>query len=83
VEIVYIKKDIGLNVLGNKAIASEDDIADLMGKNIWFLVTVRQIKNADLRKKPYLKLKKGGARMAKIISPLSKVSRYGKIGEGP
>lgn len=80
--IVDIKEKIGLNVLGYKVIASDNDIADLIGKDTCFLVTVGQIKSADLRKDLYIKLKKKGARISSVISPFAKVSKHSQIGEG-
>jgi sugar O-acyltransferase (sialic acid O-acetyltransferase NeuD family) len=76
------KKYIGNAVLKYKVIGTDDDIADCVAKDYWFVIAVGQIKSAVPRQNIYNKLISFGAKIATIISPLAYISPYAKIGIG-
>jgi sugar O-acyltransferase (sialic acid O-acetyltransferase NeuD family) len=63
-------------VLGYNVVGDDDDLPELCKKYTNMLITVGQIKSADLRVKLYLSLKKMGAQFPIIISPHSYVSKH-------
>ena len=80
--IVDKKENIGKKVLGYEIFADDDEIQSLSQKKVEFLVTVGHIKNVQTRVKLFNELNQLGAKMSKVISPLSYVSKYALIGEG-
>lgn len=80
--ILDIQERKGEMVLGYPIIGSDDDIPSLVSESCSFLITVGQIKSADIRKKLYDKLKVLNAKLATIISRKANVSKHAIIGEG-
>lgn len=74
-------EEVGKRVLGYDVIGTDDDISKYADKAD-FLVTLGQIKSADLRIKLHKMLADAGCRLATIISPMAHVSKYAMIGEG-
>lgn len=70
------------NILGYPILGGDDKIPSLIDKNVFFLITVGQIKNFEIRKKISISLEKNNAQLAKIISPLAYVSPHAKINKG-
>lgn len=70
------------NILGYPILGGDDKIASLINENVFFLITVGQIKKNTIRKKIALNLKKSKAQLAKVISPLAYVSPHAKIKKG-
>ena len=70
------------NILGYPVLGGDDKIPSLIDENVFFLITVGQIKNFSIRKRLALNLEKGKANLAKVISPLAYVSSHAKIKEG-
>jgi len=73
---------VGQFVLGYEIIASDDEIPNLVKQEVEFLVTVGQIKTAQIRKMLYYKLLENQAALATVISPRAHVSKYAKISAG-
>ena len=73
---------IGQDVLGYKIIGADVDIEKYANQNCHFLITLGQIESPNLRIKIFEKVKKCGAVLETIISPLAYVSKHAKIGEG-
>ena len=75
------EKKIGGHILNYPIIGSDNDFEKFAGDH-YFLITVGQVKSADVRKKIAEKLAAKGARLATVVSPFSIISGYAKIGEG-
>ena len=69
-------------VLGYDVLSDDDDLPELYKKYTNVLITVGQIKSADLRVKLYSSLKKMGAKFPTIISPHSYVSKHVALLDG-
>lgn len=80
--IFDVKENIGKDVLGYKIIGSDEDVAKYASSENYFLITVGQIKSAEIRIKIYKKLKEIKANLATVISPRAHVSRHASVGEG-
>lgn len=76
------KCNISKQVFSYDIIGSDDDIAQYVSEENYFLITIGQIKSADLRINLYNKLRSLNANFATIISPRSHVSKHAKIGNG-
>lgn len=74
-------EEVGNRVLGYEIIGTDDDIVKYVGK-VQFVITVGQIKSAEVRKKLYTLVKSAGGKFATIIAEDAHVSKYIEIGEG-
>lgn len=68
--------------LGYPVIGVDDDLENIRSKYSIALISVGQIKSAEIRLKLYKKLKKLNFKLPTIISPRAHVSSSSKIGEG-
>ena len=68
---------LGYGVLGN-----DEDLPELLKKHPNALITVGQIKSADLRVKLYLQTQEIGFELPTVISPRAYVSKYASLGAG-
>jgi len=73
---------IGRKILGYPVIGTDDNIQDLVKRDIHFLVTIGQIKSAAVRKRIFEDLKRYQAKIATIISPRSYLSKHSFVSEG-
>jgi sugar O-acyltransferase (sialic acid O-acetyltransferase NeuD family) len=73
---------VGSTVLGHKVIGSDDQIEGMVKEKYYFLITVGQLKSADLRAQLFFKLNDLKASIATIISPYACVSKNAEIGKG-
>jgi sugar O-acyltransferase (sialic acid O-acetyltransferase NeuD family) len=80
--IVDIATRIGETVLGYRIIASDADLAALVGEDTAFLITIGQIGTAPRRVELFSYLYNANARLARVISPTAIVSRHAIILEG-
>ena len=81
--ILGLKKEKGKFIFNKyKVIGIDEDLAELSKKIENALITVGQIKSADIRLKIFNKLKKLKFSLPIIKSPYSVVSRHSQIGEG-
>lgn len=70
------------NILGYPVLGGDDEIPRLIDKNFFFLITVGQIKNFEIRKRIAINLTKYKAQLVTVISPLAYVSPHAKIKKG-
>lgn len=82
--ILDFPEKVGEKVLGYDIIGtdSEEELKRLLPKCENFLLTIGQVKSANLRIKLFDRIHKIGGKLPTIISPLAKVSRHAQIGEG-
>jgi sugar O-acyltransferase (sialic acid O-acetyltransferase NeuD family) len=80
--ILDIAENVGKSVLGYKVIGTDSMLEELNKNGNYFLITLGQIKSADVRINFFKQLKSIGANIATIYSPNSYVSRNSKIGIG-
>lgn len=73
---------LGSKILDYEVIGTDNDILKFRNEGCVFLVTVGQIKSAEIRKKIYNDLKENKAMLATVISPLANVSKHAQIGNG-
>ncbi len=81
--IIDTTEKLGEKVLDYEIKWTDNDLPGLVkNKNLHFFITIGQIKDYSKRLSIYLKLKSLNIKLPTIISPLSYVSKYSKIGEG-
>lgn len=80
--IFDLPENIGKKILNYRIVGSDFDLEKFNANDVFFLITLGQIKSADLRLKIYEKLKGLNANIANVISPRAYVSKYAIIGEG-
>lgn len=80
--IVDVKEKVGEKILGYSIIATDDEIEQLGHKYDYFLITLGQIKSADLREKLFDRIRKLGKNTPAIISPRAYVSNHAIAGDG-
>lgn len=76
------KENIGTSVLGYPVIGCDEDLINFISPENFFLITVGQIKSAEIRISLFLKLKSLKANIATIISPRAYVSPHAQLAEG-
>jgi sugar O-acyltransferase (sialic acid O-acetyltransferase NeuD family) len=81
VGILDLSQFIGNKVLDYKIIGSDQDIPKWVKENVHFLVTVGQIKSADLRMKLHQKVLDANGKFATIIASTARVSSSANIGK--
>ena len=69
--ILDLPNHVGEKILDYQIIGTDSDIEKYAGMRFSFLITIGQIKSADLRKKAFNKLKILNAEIATIKSPFS------------
>ena len=69
-------------VLGYEVLGDDEDLPELLKKYHNALITVGQVKSADLRVNLFSTLKEMGAQLPVIISPNAYVSKHAEIKEG-
>lgn len=74
-------EEVGKRVLSYEVIGTDDDMSKYADK-AEFIVTVGQIKSADLRIKLHQMIADAGCHLATIIAPTAYVSKHATIGEG-
>ncbi|AXR65001.1 acetyltransferase [Leptospira mayottensis] len=80
--LVGIKEDIGKSVLDYEIIGEDSDLLKIRKNVENAFVAVGQIKNLEIRKEIYNKLKLLKFNLPIILSPLAYLSRYARVGEG-
>tara|TARA_B100001027_G_C16223635_1_gene311062 strand:+ start:397 stop:981 length:585 start_codon:yes stop_codon:yes gene_type:complete len=80
--LVDNKKKIGSKVLGIKVIGRDKDLKKIFKNIKYAAIGIGAIKENFLRKKIFKKLKKVGFKIPSIISPVSYVSKFCRVGEG-
>lgn len=80
--IVDAKEKQGQTILGYPVIGTDDDLPRLISQYKNALITVGQIKSANIRIKLYQYLKELKAELPVIISPLAYVSKHAQVQQG-
>jgi sugar O-acyltransferase (sialic acid O-acetyltransferase NeuD family) len=80
--IVDMPGKLHQKVLGYEVIATDNDLPRLVNEYENFLITLGQIKSPEKRIRIFQTLKKSGAKLPVIISPLAYVSKHAEIGDG-
>ena len=81
--VLGLEKEKGKFIFSKyKVVGTDEDLAELSKKIKNALITVGQIKSADIRLKIFNKLKKLKFNLPIIKSPYSIISKYSEIGEG-
>ena len=73
---------IGSSLSGYGYIAKDEDLPEIVSKNVAFVITVGQLKSNSVRLKLFNLLDSLNADFATIISPTAYVSKYAEIGKG-
>lgn len=75
-----VEKDHSVdNICGYDVIGTDDQLKALIGQYGHILVTVGQIKTADIRKQLFEKSKRFGALLPVIVSPAAYISRHATV----
>ena len=82
VGIIDKKELFGMNVLGYKIIANDDDLEEIYKTCKNAIITVGQIESNHVRVKLFNRLKEIGFNLPIIISPIAYVSKHSFIDEG-
>jgi sugar O-acyltransferase (sialic acid O-acetyltransferase NeuD family) len=80
--LVGLKEQIGTVINGYKVIGSDSDLAQIARDYKFALITVGQIRNADLRIKLFTEAIKVGFELPIITSPYSYISPHAQIDKG-
>ena len=80
--IVDLPEKLHQKILGYEIIATDDDLPRFVNEYENFLITLGQIKSPEKRIRIFQTLKKSGAKLPVIISPLAYVSKHAEIGDG-
>ena len=80
--IIDIKEKVGQSILGYKIVGSDFDLHEFVSVYKNALVSIGQIKTADIRKKIYEKAVRLGFNFPAIVSPSAYVSPRAVIGKG-
>ncbi len=80
--ILDVANRVGERVLGHAVTGTDAEIERYVADGMVFLVTVGQIKSADVRMKLYERIRAAGGRQPTIVSPHAYVSPHAKLGEG-
>ena len=82
VGIIDQAHNVGEKVSGYEIIGTDDNLGQFVHPELFFLITVGQIKNSRIRYQLYQKVQQAGGNFATIISPRAYVSSRATIGEG-
>ncbi|MDH4467815.1 MAG: NeuD/PglB/VioB family sugar acetyltransferase [Bacteriovoracaceae bacterium] len=80
--IFDLKQNIGRKIFGYEIIGTDENIANYISSENYFLITIGQIKTPEPRIVIYELLKKLNANLAIIISPRAYVSKHALLGRG-
>lgn len=80
--IVDIPKKSHDQILGYEVIAADNDLPTLINEYNRFLITIGQIRSPEKRIRLFKTIKKLGAELPVIVSPLAYISIHAIIGEG-
>ncbi len=72
-----VKQVLGYDVLGGDGL-----ISDLVSEGYEFLITLGQIRNAEVRKALSVKIRECGGQLATVVASTARVSRHAVIGAG-
>jgi sugar O-acyltransferase (sialic acid O-acetyltransferase NeuD family) len=74
--------EVGSNILGYPVLGTDADIAALANVHVYAMVTVGQIKSAEIRVRLFGLLEESGYVLPAIVSPRAYVSAHATVGAG-
>jgi sugar O-acyltransferase (sialic acid O-acetyltransferase NeuD family) len=80
--IIDKREKVGQLVLGYPIIGDDSELYKFIKEDTWFIITLGNIKNANLRKSLFQILENYQANIATIISPYALVSKHSNIESG-
>lgn len=80
--LIDLKEKIGEKVLNYPIIDCDENLKKYVSDDIYFFISLGQIKSAERRMELFNILKQLNANIATIISPRANVSKHAEIGEG-
>jgi sugar O-acyltransferase (sialic acid O-acetyltransferase NeuD family) len=80
--ILDVPEKKGSTVFTYPVIGDDTELEKYISPEMYFLITVGQIKSSETRQRLFYQLKKLNANLAAIVSPLAMVSSHSSIGEG-
>lgn len=80
--IFDVQEKVGATVLGYPIVGTDEDLPKYVHEEIFFLVTVGQIKNPHIRIKIFNSLIFLKARLATVISPRAYISKHALVSAG-
>jgi sugar O-acyltransferase (sialic acid O-acetyltransferase NeuD family) len=80
--IIDIKEKIGQLIFDYPIIGDDSDLSKFIREDTWFIITLGNIKDVNLRKKLFQNLENYQANIATIVSPHALVSRHSNIEAG-
>jgi sugar O-acyltransferase (sialic acid O-acetyltransferase NeuD family) len=80
--ILDLSQNVGQDVLGYPIIGTDEDIAKLTRPNLFFFISLGQIRDASKRANIFKTLTTHKVNIPSIVSPLAYVSKHSTIGRG-
>lgn len=80
--LVGLTEELGSRVLGYEVVGTDQDLPALLHRFDYALITVGQIKSADLRADLYARVLAAGGKLPVIVSPQAYVSAHASIEAG-
>jgi sugar O-acyltransferase (sialic acid O-acetyltransferase NeuD family) len=80
--ILDVKEKVGGNIAGYSIIGTDEELDRFAAEDYYFLITIGQIKSADIRRKIFEQLIAAGKKLATVISAHARVSKYSSVGAG-
>lgn len=80
--ILDMPDKVGQSILGYPIIGSDDQILELANETPTFLITVGQIRNANIRNKIVEKVLQANGRLPVVSSGLAYISKYAEVADG-
>jgi sugar O-acyltransferase (sialic acid O-acetyltransferase NeuD family) len=80
--LVGLASEVGSKVCGYPVLGTDDDLPQLMERHRLALISIGQIKTAELRERVFALVERKGGVPSPIVSPRAYVSRYAQVGAG-
>jgi sugar O-acyltransferase (sialic acid O-acetyltransferase NeuD family) len=80
--ILDVKEKLNQKVLSYSIIGTDENIAEFVKQDYFFLITAGQIKTSTIRKKLFQAIRQAGGKCETVIANTAKVSQHAKLGEG-
>ena len=80
--LIDLPENVGKKVLGYSILDTDSNLCNYIADDIYFLITLGQIKSPKLRQSLFVKLMSLNAKIATVISPTAYVSKYASVGKG-
>lgn len=80
--IFDVSAHLGKKIFDYPVIGTDQEISSHISSDVWFLITIGQIKNSELREKLFYFVQEKGGQLATVISPRAYISKRAQIGAG-